>query len=133
METLYAILPLAGRYILVAGLLMALYWMLWRKQATHRAKRIYLLALPFMALAITLIQIEVYKPDPVVVTIEKKVEAVQNISMAEAIPMTTSATTVAPTEVNEAVEATSEATEAPEATVEAEAVEETAAEAEDKE
>ena len=105
METLYAILPLAGRYILVAGLLMALYWMLWRKQATHRAKRIYLLALPFMALAITLIQIEVYKPDPVVVTIEKKVEAVQNISMAEAIPMTTSATTVAPTEVNEAEEA----------------------------
>ena len=105
METLYAILPLAGRYILVAGLLMALYWMLWRKQATHRAKRIYLLALPFMALAITLIQIEVYKPDPVIVTIEKKVEAVQNISMAEAIPMTTSATTVAPTEVNEAEEA----------------------------
>lgn len=106
METLYAILPLAGRYILVAGLLMALYWMLWRKQATHRAKRIYLLALPFMALAITLIQIEVYKPDPVVVTVEKKVEAVQNISMAEAIPMTTSATTVAPTEVKEAEEAT---------------------------
>lgn len=106
METLYAILPLAGRYILVAGLLMALYWMLWRKQATHRAKRIYLLALPFMALAITLIQIEVYKPDPVVVTIEKKVESVQNISMAEAIPMTTSATTVASTEVNEAEEAT---------------------------
>ena len=106
METLYAILPLAGRYILVAGLLMALYWMLWRKQATHRAKRIYLLALPFMALAITLIQIEVYKPNPVVVTVEKKVEAVQNISIAEAIPMTTSATTVAPTEVEEAVEAT---------------------------
>lgn len=106
MENLYAILPLAGRYILVAGLLMALYWMLWRKQATHRAKRIYLLALPFMALAITLIQIEVYKPKPVVVTIEKKVEAVQNISMAEAIPMTTSAATVAPTEVNEAEEAT---------------------------
>lgn len=106
METLYAILPLAGRYILVAGLLMALYWMLWRKQATHRAKRIYLLALPFMALAITLIQIEVYKPNPVVVTVEKKVEAVQNISMAEAIPMTTSATTVASTEVNEAEEAT---------------------------
>lgn len=106
METLYAILPLAGRYILVAGLLMALYWMLWRKQATHRAKRIYLLALPFMALAITLIQIEVYKPKPVVVTVEKKVEAVQNISMGEAIPMTTSAATVAPTEVNEAEEAT---------------------------
>ena len=106
METLYAILPLAGRYILVAGLLMALYWMLWRKQATHRAKRIYLLALPFMALAITLIQIEVYKPKPVVVTIEKKVETVQNISMAEAIPMTTSAATVAPTEVKEAEEAT---------------------------
>ncbi|MBO5380642.1 MAG: M56 family metallopeptidase [Bacteroides sp.] len=106
METLYAILPLAGRYILVAGLLMALYWMLWRKQATHRAKRIYLLALPFMALAITLIQIEVYKPNPVVVTVEKKVEAVQNISIAEAIPMTTSATTVASTEVNEAEEAT---------------------------
>lgn len=106
METLYAILPLAGRYILVAGLLMALYWMLWRKQATHRAKRIYLLALPFMALAITLIQIEVYKPKPVVMTVEKKVEAVQNISIAEAIPMTTSATTVASTEVNEAEEAT---------------------------
>lgn len=106
METLYAIFPLAGRYILVAGLLMALYWMLWRKQATHRAKRIYLLALPFMALAITLIQIEVYKPKPVVVTVEKKVEAVQNISIAEAIPMTTSAATVASTEVNEAVEAT---------------------------
>lgn len=106
METLYAILPLAGRYILVAGLLMALYWMLWRKQATHRAKRIYLLALPFMALAITLIQIEVYKPNPVVVTVEKKVEAVQNISISEAIPMTTSAATVAPTEVNEAEEAT---------------------------
>lgn len=99
METLYAILPLAGRFILVSGLLMALYWILWRKGATYRAKRTYLLAVPFMAMVIALLQVEVYKPNPVVVTIEKKAEVLPTVITEEA-PVASSAeraeTTVAP-------------------------------------
>ena len=90
METLYAILPLAGRFILVSGLLMALYWILWRKGATYRAKRTYLLAVPFMAMVIALLQVEVYKPSPVVVTIEKKAEVLPTVITEEA-PLAASA------------------------------------------
>lgn len=67
METLTPILMLASRFVLASALLMALYWFVWRKQATYRAKRTFLLSLPAVALAISLIQVEVYKPDPVVI------------------------------------------------------------------
>ena len=115
METLYAILPLAGRFILVSGLLMALYWILWRKDATYRAKRTYLLAVPFMAMVIALLQVEVYKPNPIVVTIEKQAEVLPTIS-TEATPIvasaerveTTVAPTIAPTTANEATETIAE-------------------------
>ncbi len=63
------ILLLAGRFLLASALLMALYWVVWRKQATYRAKRMYLLTMPFVALAISLLQVEVYKPEPVVVEV----------------------------------------------------------------
>ena len=63
------ILLLAGRFLLASALLMALYWVVWRKQATYRAKRTYLLTMPFVALAISLLQVEVYKPEPVVVEV----------------------------------------------------------------
>jgi len=65
------ILLLAGRFLLASALLMALYWVVWRKQATYRAKRIYLLTMPFVALAISLLQVEVYKPEPVVVEVSR--------------------------------------------------------------
>ena len=63
------ILLLASRFLLASALLMALYWVVWRKQATYRAKRMYLLTMPFVALAISLQQVEVYKPEPVVVEV----------------------------------------------------------------
>ena len=63
------ILLLAGRFLLASALLMALYWVVWRKQATHRAKRAYLLSMPIVALAIALLQVEVYKPKPIVVEV----------------------------------------------------------------
>ena len=69
MEAFYPILILAGRFTLATGLLMALYWLMWRKQATYRAKRIYLLTMPLVALVIALLQVEVYQPDPVVITV----------------------------------------------------------------
>ncbi|MBQ4622332.1 MAG: hypothetical protein IJB28_06745 [Bacteroidaceae bacterium] len=63
------ILLLAGRFLLASALLMTLYWVVWRKQATYRAKRMYLLTMPIVALAISLLQVEVYKPEPVVVEV----------------------------------------------------------------
>ena len=63
------ILLIAGRFLLASALLMALYWVVWRKQATYRAKRMYLLTMPIVALAISLLQVEVYKPEPVVVEV----------------------------------------------------------------
>ena len=62
-------LLLAGRFLLASALLMALYWIVWRKQATYRAKRVYLLTMPIVALAIALLQVEVYKPKPVIVEV----------------------------------------------------------------
>jgi beta-lactamase regulating signal transducer with metallopeptidase domain len=84
MEVLYSILPVAGRFILVTGLLMALYWLMWRKQATYRAKRIYLLTMPLVALVISLLQVEVYQPDPVVITVEQTSQALPVVSMKPA-------------------------------------------------
>lgn len=81
MEVLYSILPVAGRFILVTGLLMALYWLMWRKQATYRAKRIYLLTMPLVALVISLLQVEVYKPEPVVVTVEQTAQTASSVSV----------------------------------------------------
>ncbi len=63
------ILLLAGRFLLASALLMALYWVVWRKQATYRAKRMYLLTMPIVALAISLLQVEVYKPEPIIVEV----------------------------------------------------------------
>ena len=66
------ILLIAGRFLLASALLMALYWIVWRKQSTHRAKRMYLLSMPIVAIAIALLQVEVYQPDPVVVEVESR-------------------------------------------------------------
>lgn len=84
MEAFYPILILAGRFMLATGLLMALYWLMWRKQATYRAKRIYLLTMPLVALAIALLQVEVYQPDPVVITVEQTSQALPVVSMKPA-------------------------------------------------
>lgn len=66
MEAFSPVLFTIGRFILASALLMILYWMVWRKQATYRAKRLYLLTLPIIALIISFIQVEVYKPQPIV-------------------------------------------------------------------
>ena len=60
------------RFIIVTGLLMVLYWMVWRKQATYKAKRIYLLTMPFVALIITGLEIK-YTPEPIVVKVDTPV------------------------------------------------------------
>lgn len=65
----YPILLLAGRFVLASALLMVLYWIVWRKQSTYRAKRMYLLTMPVVALIISLLQVEVYKQEPVVVEV----------------------------------------------------------------
>ena len=79
MEALISLLPMAGRFVLASALLMVLYWIMWRKQATYRAKRAYLLTLPFMALAIAWIQVEVYKPEPIVIDIEQTVQTSSSV------------------------------------------------------
>ena len=66
MEAFTPILITAGRFILASALLMFLYWMVWRKQATYQSKRLYLLILPLIALTISLIQVEVYRPQPTI-------------------------------------------------------------------
>ena len=69
MEALYSILPIAGRFVLATALLVLLYWSVWRKQATYRAKRAYLITMPTVAIIISLLQVEVYKPEPIVVEV----------------------------------------------------------------
>ena len=66
------LLELVCRFILVTGLLMLLYWIVWRKQATYKAKRMYLLTMPFVALIIACLRFT-YTPEPIVVKVDTPV------------------------------------------------------------
>lgn len=81
------ILLIAGRFLLASALLMALYWVVWRKQATYRAKRMYLLTMPIVALVISLLQVEVYKPEPIIVEVSSnEIQATRGSLSYDSLP-----------------------------------------------
>ena len=82
------------RFILVTGLLMVLFWMVWRKQATYKAKRIYLLTMPFVALIITCLEIK-YTPEPIVVKVDTPVAVQTETDVYESTTNTTAVTETA--------------------------------------
>ena len=82
------------RFIIVTGLLMVLYWMVWRKQATYKAKRIYLLTMPFVALIITCLEIK-YTPEPIVVKVDTPVAVQTETDVYESTTNTTALTETA--------------------------------------
>ena len=82
------------RFIIVTGLLMVLYWMVWRKQATYKAKRIYLLTMPFVALIIACLEIK-YTPEPIVVKVDTPVAVQTETDVYESTTNTTAVTETA--------------------------------------
>ena len=81
------ILLIAGRFLLASALLMALYWAVWRKQATYRAKRMYLLTMPIVAIIIALLQVEVYKPEPIIVEVSSnEIQATRGSLSYDSLP-----------------------------------------------
>ncbi len=82
------------RFIIVTGLLMVLYWMVWRKQATYKAKRIYLLTMPFVALIIACLEIK-YTPEPIVVKVDAPVAVQTETDVYESTTNTTAVTETA--------------------------------------
>ena len=82
------------RFIIVTGLLMVLYWMVWRKQATYKAKRIYLLTMPFVALIITCLEIK-YTPEPIVVKVDTPVAVQTETDVYESTTNTAAVTETA--------------------------------------
>ena len=80
------------RFIIVTGLLMVLYWIVWRKQATYKAKRIYLLTMPFVALIIACLEIK-YTPEPIVVKVDTPVAVQTEAGVYESSTTNTAAVT----------------------------------------
>lgn len=96
------LLELVCRFILVTGLLMLLYWIVWRKQATYKAKRMYLLTMPFVALIIACLEFK-YTPEPIVVKVDTPVAVQTEAGVYESSTTNTAAvteTTVATTAQN---------------------------------
>ena len=86
------LLELVCRFILVTGLLMLLYWIVWRKQATYKAKRIYLLTMPFVALIIACLRFT-YTPEPIVVKVDTPVAVQTEAGVYESSTTNTAAVT----------------------------------------
>ena len=82
------------RFIIVTGLLMVLYWIVWRKQATYKAKRIYLLTMPFVALIIACLEIK-YTSEPIVVKVDTPVAVQTETDVYESTTNTTAVTETA--------------------------------------
>ena len=82
------------RFIIATGLLMFLYWIVWRKQATYKAKRIYLLTMPFVALIITGLEIK-YTPEPIVVKVDAPVAVQTETDVYESTTNTAAVTETA--------------------------------------
>ena len=86
------------RFIIATGLLIFLYWIVWRKQATYKAKRIYLLTMPFVALIIACLEIK-YTPEPIVVKVDTPVavqtetDVYESTTNTAAVTETTAVTT----------------------------------------
>ena len=86
------LLELVCRFILVTGLLMLLYWIVWRKQATYKAKRMYLLTMPFVALIIACLRFT-YTPEPIVVKVDTPVAVQTEAGVYESSTTNTAAVT----------------------------------------
>ena len=86
------LLELVCRFILVTGLLMLLYWIVWRKQATYKAKRIYLLTMPFVALIIACLRFT-YTPEPIVVKVDTPIAVQTEAGVYESSTTNTAAVT----------------------------------------
>ena len=82
------------RFIIATGLLMFLYWIVWRKQATYKAKRIYLLTMPFVALIIACLEIK-YTSDPIVVKVDTPVAVQTETDVYESTTNTAAVTETA--------------------------------------
>lgn len=82
MEALTPILIVAGRFILVSALLMALYRATYCRRATHRAKRAFLTSLPAVALLIALLHVTLHVREDIVV--EREVVSVADEAPASA-------------------------------------------------
>ena len=86
------LLELVCRFILVTGLLMLLYWIVWRKQATYKAKRMYLLTMPFVELIIACLRF-IYTPEPIVVKVDTPVAVQTEAGVYESSTTNTAAVT----------------------------------------
>ena len=86
------VLETVFRFIIVTGLLMVLYWIVWRKQATYKAKRMYLLTMPFVALIIACLEIK-YTPEPIVVKVDTPVAVQTESGVYESSTTNTAAVT----------------------------------------
>ena len=86
------VLETVFRFIIVTGLLMVLYWIVWRKQATYKAKRMYLLTMPFVALIIACLEIK-YTPEPIVVKVDTPVAVQTEAGVYESSTTNTAAVT----------------------------------------
>lgn len=58
------------KFVASSAMLFAIYMLLMRSRASYRLSRAYLLLLPVLAIAMSLLSFEVYKPEPVVMKIE---------------------------------------------------------------
>lgn len=70
MDTIYPFLLPYGKFILITGLLISFYYLLYKKNASYNHSRFYLLALPFFALIMSCFTIEVYTPPAHIVEVE---------------------------------------------------------------
>ena len=86
------VLETVFRFIIATGLLMVLYWIVWRKQATYKAKRMYLLTMPFVALIIACLEIK-YTPEPIVVKVDTPVAVQTEAGVYESSTTNTAAVT----------------------------------------
>lgn len=86
------VLETVFRFIIATGLLMFLYWIVWRKQATYKAKRIYLLTMPIVALIMTCLEIK-YTPEPIVVKVDTPVAVQTEAGVYESSTTNTAAVT----------------------------------------
>ncbi|MBO7247152.1 MAG: M56 family metallopeptidase [Bacteroidaceae bacterium] len=71
---------------------MLLYWIVWRKQATYKAKRMYLLTMPFVALIIACLRFT-YTPEPIVVKVDTPVAVQTEAGVYESSTTNTAAVT----------------------------------------
>lgn len=62
-----------GKLIASSGLLFAFYWFVLRNRASYTVSRLYLLLIPMVSVVMSVVTIDVYQPDPIVVAAETEV------------------------------------------------------------